>query len=273
MGATTASTVISQNKLTLKNIDEDVRFIGADNFGFVRDHNCEYYGMERIVDPEICQEAAEEMTEVLGLPSDYTFLDHIDHYFDTTRPHGCTYHKFGNVGQYYHEYEADDCDIGTGFQGCFCRYSPKSNTAYILFNERVDYATAFDRCSNLEGGQLATFDTQKEYELVFEAVRDVKRLDRYFGAAWIGLNDFEEEGVWTFVDGDNSFCDEYGDCINAPFWMEGEPNNNLRNEHCAFVTTETGRADNDQRNINDANCQSECDGYICETTNPQIYYS
>jgi len=271
--ATTASTVISQNTLTLTNIDEDVHFIGTDNFGFVRDHQCEYYGMERIRDPEICQQAAEEMTEVLGLKTNYNFLDHVDHYYDTTRPDGCIYHKFGNVGQYYYEHDADDCDIGTGVQGCFCQYTPKSDTVYILFNEVVTWETAADRCSNLKNGQLATFDTMNEYELIVDAVRDIQRRNPLHGAAWIGMTDFAEEGVWTFIDGDNSFCDEFGGCINAPFWMEGEPNN-LGDEHCAVVTTETGRDMYDQKNVNDARCEAEVEGYICEITNPsQIYYA
>merc|ERR1719361_668503 len=159
------------------------------------------------------------------------------------------------------------------FKAVFCQYTPKSDTVYILFNEVVTWETAADRCSNLKNGQLATFNTMNEYELIVDAVRDIQRRNPLHGAAWIGMTDFAEEGVWTFIDGDNSFCDEFGGCINAPFWMEGEPNN-LGDEHCAVVTTETGRDVYDQKNVNDLRCEAEVEGYICEITNPsQIYYA
>merc|ERR1740123_209674 len=86
-------------------------------YDFVADKSCEYYGMQRIEDPAICQQAASELVGTNGIREGYTFYDR-DTWANAGRPNGCSYHKFGNIEQWHHEHE-ETCDVN-GFAGCLC---------------------------------------------------------------------------------------------------------------------------------------------------------
>ncbi|CAH2330250.1 Hypothetical predicted protein, partial [Pelobates cultripes] len=47
---------------------------------------------------------------------------------------------------------------------------------------------------------------------------------------WIGLNDIEDEGTWTWIDGANYSA-------SVQFWKKGEPNDYGKNEDCALLHT------------------------------------
>jgi len=90
------------------------------SYAFVSDKTCEYYGMQRIEDPAICQDAAELLSfHKNPIVKGYNFYDR-DTWTNSGRPNGCSYHKFGNVEQWHHEHE-ETCDVN-GFAGCLCKY-------------------------------------------------------------------------------------------------------------------------------------------------------
>jgi len=90
-------------------------------YSFVTDKTCEYYAMQRIEDPAVCQYAAARLAGSPANPIEegYTFYDR-DTWTNSGRPNGCSYHKFGNVEQWHHEHE-ETCDVN-GFAGCLCKY-------------------------------------------------------------------------------------------------------------------------------------------------------
>lgn len=90
------------------------------SYAFVSDKTCEYYGMQRIEDPAICQDAAELLSfHKNPIVKGYNFYDR-DTWTNTGRPNGCSYHKFGNVEQWHHGHE-EACDVN-GYAGCLCKY-------------------------------------------------------------------------------------------------------------------------------------------------------
>merc|ERR1719229_1225717 len=97
--------------------ERDWTFMGTSVYGFVQNKKCEDYGMLSIHDAVDCKEAAATLGPLVGIDSDYTFIDRTG-YQIMGRPVGCSWHSFGNVEQ-WGETTTADCDEW-GFGGCFC---------------------------------------------------------------------------------------------------------------------------------------------------------
>ena len=136
---------------------------------------------------------------------------------------------------------------------------------------------AASACSSLTltSGQLATWNNQDEYDIIAAIT------DRMNIKTWVGLSDIDNEGIWKFVDGDESYwlsiyiytykllyfiCNVYifsgTDCDNLPQWTSGEPNNANTGEDVAEMYTNGNLNDQDQNDYN---------GYICEFNLPDTY--
>ena len=81
---------------------------------------------------------------------------------------------------------------------------------YLARHESVNYDTAIARCASF-GGQLATFSSSDEFDSLL-AVRN--GLGDGSIRAWIGFDDRNAEGVWRFVDGDESYWFAFANCAN-----------------------------------------------------------
>jgi C-type mannose receptor len=125
----------------------------------------------------------------------------------------------------------------TAFAGNFYRH----------YSERVNFAEARAVCNNV-GAELASISS--EAENVF--VHGLEGGDR---ARWIGL-------IRT---GASSFAWLDGSDLAFESWFEGEPNNFRNREDCATLgNSQFARLDG----WNDANCDSDARGFVCEIGAP-----
>ena len=85
---------------------------------------------------------------------------------------------------------------------------------------------------------LASIESQEEQDALYALTGDI--------GAWIGLTDFLDEGVFSWVD---------GAAVTYNNWMAGQPNNGENNQHCVWITLD-GEWD-------DVTCK-EIKSYICQ---------
>ena len=107
-----------------------------------------------------------------------------------------------------------------------------------------------DFCYNNYGSYLATIENKGD------ALRAINEIVPAQGM-WIGLNDLENEGFWQFYDGTTCGDDEGVSCdaTGSPYWLEGQPNNILLNQHCVWMRLD-GSWD-------DVTCKRE-ENFICQ---------
>lgn len=114
---------------------------------------------------------------------------------------------------------------------------------YSFVDEAVNWTSARDGCRSL-GGELITINTELESAwagAVFGALE----------ARWIGINDRDDEGEFTWVSGDDG---------EFRAWNTGEPNNSLFREDCVELLM---RGNEGTARWNDSNCANDRQ-YICE---------
>ena len=91
---------------------------------------------------------------------------------------------------------------------------------YAVFNLHSNWEGAKTYCESL-GGYLATITSQEENDAVFEYMKD-----QGYDSAYFGYTDEETEGIWKWVNGENS------DYTN---WNPGEPNaENSKEDYAMF---------------------------------------
>ncbi len=139
-------------------------------------------------------------------------------------------HVYPEAGDTFGDGTDSDCD------GLDCNASATANDlAYFancqLLSHNWEAAQAACKAAGYDG--LATITSQAEQELLF-SLEVLGESD-----TWIGLNDREEEGSWTWLSGRN---DTYRN------WSGGEPNNGNggTEENCAHMTGAPTGAWNDQ---------------------------
>jgi len=134
--------------------------------------------------------------------------------------------------------EIDEEDI------CPCEYASFEGKGYFFCEEAIIWGEAREECETLrEGYQLLSINDESENIWIHE--REVVASSEAFW--WIGLNDIDEEGEFSWVNGDEVFYTS---------WHDGEPNDS-NGEDC----TELKRFNN--TNWNDVTCQAN-NYFICE---------
>ncbi|MBF0370350.1 MAG: hypothetical protein HQL52_12930 [Magnetococcales bacterium] len=124
--------------------------------------------------------------------------------------------------------------------------------AYSLGEEAVTYDAAVSACSD-RGGHLVTISSEEENEKVMNLVQSSNIVHtnghRY---TWIGLDDYEVEGDFAWVTGDE---------VTYTNWYDGEPNDNGGEEDCALMIGDSGSGPG---TWNDGTCSTSELNYICE---------
>lgn len=87
------------------------------------------------------------------------------------------------------------------------------------------------------GGHLVTIDDATENEFVRSFASPF--VGAPHNGAWIGLNDVDVEGQYTWIDGSTS---------SYRNWQPGEPNN-LNNQDYGLIYTDNGKWDDDNQTI------------------------
>ncbi|XP_041444786.1 hepatic lectin isoform X2 [Xenopus laevis] len=128
-------------------------------------------------------------------------------------------------------------------EACDSAWITFEDSCYYITTRKSNWQKARSFCVQ-EGGDLVVVNSEKEQFLKEKS--GVSILKRY----WIGLNDLEEEGTWTWVDG-TAYSTSY------QFWKKGEPNDHFTNEDCAHLWNPTGE-------WNDVHCTFEEPYAICE---------
>jgi len=117
----------------------------------------------------------------------------------------------------------DDCNgVIDQIAGCPCVTGTMRGHVYSFCSEELDWTTARDRCRDY-GGELVTLDDSSEQTAIWEAIADV------LGGVdtWLGYNDREEEGTFTWVDGSPNAYEN---------WHANEPSDSGGDEDCTHFS-------------------------------------
>lgn len=85
------------------------------------------------------------------------------------------------------------------------------NLQFVIPTEKGNSADSATFCDKM-GGNIVIITSGKQNELVNEFLKEVKRMKSF----WIGYNDFNQEGNFTWSDGAQRKFEN---------WAQGEPNN------------------------------------------------
>lgn len=115
----------------------------------------------------------------------------------------------------------------------------------------------------VRGLNLTLIESEAENDFIYETL---VRLE-LSGDVWMGATDQEDEGFWTWADGESSddwipFYDQYDEePIDGAFndWRPGEPNDD-GSEDCGIFEDLGG----DERAWDDRSCQRDYDLFVCE---------
>jgi len=144
-----------------------------------------------------------------------------------------------------------DCDIEQAF---VCElslegYDIVSGRAVKYFDELVNWEAARDACHALPtGGHLLTVDNDEIHDWLHQKSEET----------WIGLNDRDEENVWTWESGANYDNTKVGSGGQNRFYNK-EPNNSGGDENCVEANFSS-----DKTKWNDLNCTTKERRYACE---------
>ena len=82
---------------------------------------------------------------------------------------------------------------------------------------KKNWTDANTYCSQTYETSLAIIETDEDANNILSTL---KNSDQPEEDMWIGLNDINNEGVWTWIDG--TPCNG-GNCIDLSYWVDGEP--------------------------------------------------
>merc|ERR1711931_403588 len=129
---------------------------------------------------------------------------------------------------------ADEC-ISTS--ACADGYTEVGSKCLKVVAGPTNYLDAITGCI-AEGATLATIESQAEQDAVYALTGDT--------GAWIGLADFLDEGVFSWVD---------GTALGFTNWKNNQPNNGNNNQHCTWIRPD-GEWD-------DVTCK-RTEAYVCQ---------
>ena len=132
------------------------------------------------------------------------------------------------------EANASDC---TGGSSCDSGFTSIGNKCMKVMPGRANYLAALTSCISI-GAKLASIESQDEQDAVFALTGST--------GAWLGLTDFLDEGVFSWVD---------GVAVGYTNWKKNQPNNGQKNQHCVWI-----RQDG---NWDDVTCKRTL-AYVCQ---------
>ncbi|XP_006902733.1 PREDICTED: low affinity immunoglobulin epsilon Fc receptor [Elephantulus edwardii] len=94
-------------------------------------------------------------------------------------------------------------------------------------------------CEDLHGRLVSIHSSEEQAFLSSHANKE---------GSWTGLQDLDEEGVFTWLDGSS---------VDYSNWRPGEPNNQAQGENCVMMLGPSGH-------WNDAYCRSKLNSWVCE---------
>ncbi len=141
----------------------------------------------------------------------------------------------------------NDCDGVADEEGCDCEQVTSEGHSYLLCETRETWADARDACTSV-GYDLATVDDDAENDALIGA-----SVGLLSGDTWIGINDREKEGTFTWADGSS---------VGFTDWGLLQPDDGLlwSSEDCGALSLPLVGLIADWY---DADCDSRS-GYICE---------
>ena len=101
----------------------------------------------------------------------------------------------------------------------------------MVINEQKTWTEGQDFCKSI-GSNLATVTTKGQLEMVV-SVNEVYSITK----AWIGLNDRDSEGNFSWIDGSSCDYTNTGLCIDDPHFAKGEPHPYGVSENCVQLNT------------------------------------
>eukprot|EP01084_Bolivina_argentea_P286639 491743_1 len=110
-------------------------------------------------------------------------------------------------------------------------------------------------CNTTYGTNLGTILTDDE---AYTAIQNVNDSTKPNGQMWVGLNDWEQEGIWVWADG--TTCSP---SCNKTYWNGIEPNDKNLGEDCGAIRPYGGLTNL----FNDYPCDDSRD-FICQAYNP-----
>merc|ERR1712179_418520 len=134
------------------------------------------------------------------------------------------------------------CSVGNTAEcittsACADGYTEVGSKCYKVVAGPANYLDAITGCI-AEGATLATIESQAEQDAVYALTGDT--------GAWIGLADFLDEGVFSWVD---------GTAVGFTNWRNNQPNNGNNNQHCTWIRPD-GEWD-------DVTCR-RTEAYVCQ---------
>lgn len=127
-----------------------------------------------------------------------------------------------------------------------CQELPREDDGYAVYcDEELSWEAALSTCESLLLS-LLTIDDEAENAWLEAALDDPIGLDDSGNLLWIGFNDRDEEGAWTWVSG-----------ADADFtqWKSGQPDDHSDGEDCGVFRA--------SGNWNDLGCDEEM-RFVCE---------
>ena len=101
----------------------------------------------------------------------------------------------------------------------------------------ANYLNALTSCISM-GAKLASIESEAEQDAVYALTGST--------GAWLGLTDFLDEGVFSWVD---------GAVVDYTNWKNNQPNNGKNNQHCVWIRPD-GEWD-------DVTCK-KTEAFVCE---------
>jgi len=137
----------------------------------------------------------------------------------------------------------NECTVESGGStaGCDSGYTQVGSKCYMAQAGPVNYLTALTSCISI-GAKLASLETEAEHNAVYALTVST--------GAWLGLTDFLDEGIFSWVDGA-----VFDSATSYNNWMNNQPNNANTNQHCVWIRPD-GRWD-------DITCK-KTEAYVCQ---------
>ena len=126
---------------------------------------------------------------------------------------------------------------GGSSSGCDAGYTQVGSKCLKVVTGPANYLNALTSCISM-GAKLASIESEAEQDAVYALTGST--------GAWLGLTDFLDEGVFSWVD---------GAAVTYNNWMAGQPNNGENKQHCVWITPE-GEWD-------DITCK-KTEAYVCQ---------
>ena len=132
---------------------------------------------------------------------------------------------------------------GSSTAGCDSGYTQVGTKCYMVQAGPVNYLDALTSCISM-GAKLASLESEAEQNAVYALTGST--------GAWLGLTDFLDEGIFSWVDGA-----VFDSATSYNNWRPNQPNNGNINQHCVWIRPDGG--------WDDVTCK-KTEAYVCQKT-------